>query len=173
MSRQPQSKRPKTLDEFLAAVGEASEAVLKAESAAAVKRGFEALNCLASTSCVSDTDGSWDDAGGASFELMRCAVPTRLLQAFKARLHGTAHWERFARDAYLALFHALFRDVLPESPLVHDHPHERGAAASCPKVRPGKALEALADRADKMRREDAKKARHETEKLMKRLWVKM
>ena len=165
------NKRPKTLDEYLAAVRDASMAVLKAESVTTVKRGFEALHCLASASCVSDMDASWDGAGGASFELIRCAVPTGLMQAFKARLHGTPHWDRYARDGYLALFNALYRDILPESPLVYDHDHERAASASCSKVRPGREVDAAAGSAYKRRMEDVKKAKRETEKLMKRLGI--
>jgi hypothetical protein len=171
MNKHPVNKQPKTLDEFLAAVRASALAVLNAESVTSVKRGFEALHCLASTECLSDMDASWDGAGGASFELIRCAVPTGLMQAFKARLHDTPHWDRYARDCYLALFHALYRDILPESPLVHDHGHERAASASCSKVRPGREVDAAADAAYKMRSEDIKKARRETEKLMKSIGI--
>jgi hypothetical protein len=119
------NKNRKTRDEFLKEVSDASLTVLTSSSQKAVREGFEKLICNVSTKCLSDVDESWGD--GVSYELMRCAVPTKMMQSFKARLHGTAMWEKFAEDCYLRLFYALYKDILPESKPEFDYKHKRKA----------------------------------------------
>ena len=127
----------KTKEDFLRDVSEATVAILTGTSERVIKHGFERLICNVKTTCVSALDESWGD-NGVSYEVMRCAVPTKMMLSFKARLQGTAMWDRFAEECYLRLFYALYKDVMPASS-AHETDFKNEMIAECSDARAVKA----------------------------------
>jgi hypothetical protein len=97
-----------------------------------ITKAFSQLMCIVDGSCLDDLNKKWPSKYGPSFELGRCAVPSRALQRIKHAHIKTKRWESYVKSAYIELFSTLYKDLSDAVSELHDEENE-AAASVCPR----------------------------------------
>ena len=92
-----------------------------------VTRAFTRLSCIATGKCV-DLAAREFDGVDFVFEYVRCLLPTRFFQLAKELHQPSARWQ-YVQPLYRDLFHKVYEDINPETPVVSNGATEDQACA--------------------------------------------
>jgi hypothetical protein len=108
---------------------DAIEAIVKSTQKKKILKAFTDLECIATGQCLCDLCPTWGSNQGPTFELARCAIPTRAFQRIKHAHIKTKRWDAYVKGAYASLFKTVFEDISTLDKEIHDEDTE--AAANC------------------------------------------